>query len=306
MVYKFHQYKFDNMNRYYDVIREAMNQLGHSEVVEDSSADIHFYNHIVNDEKSNNTIIVKPTAPTAKHFALDRCGYANTSEMAYEDPYVYEYMYSHLNPKNNMDWSKIDNLIANKSNKWDDSILLKWRSSKVFKNHILIIGQQPHDETVNGFGFGDHWKKLCMIVEYLSNTEYKDKLIVKLHPAFKAEKLAKRTHYQINDWKESGIDVRTGYTSVHDFLPYTDCAIIDNSTAGIECLMHEVPIISYGWPEYHWVTQKLQTLPQLKTLLKDPTSWHEKRRAKQFIYWYINDYLCTDIDSTVNRLKELI
>ena len=105
------------MNRYYDVIREAMNQLGHSEVVEDSSADIHFYNHIVNDEKSNNMIIVKPTAPTAKHFALDRCGYANTSEMAYEDPYVYEYMYSHLNPKNNMDWSKIDNLIANKSNK---------------------------------------------------------------------------------------------------------------------------------------------------------------------------------------------
>ena len=70
--------------------------------------------------------------------------------------------------------------------------------------------------------------------------------------------------------------------------------------------MHEVPIISYGWPEYHWVTQKLQTLPQLKTLLKDPTSWHDKRRAKQFIYWYINDYLCTDIDSTVNRLKELI
>ena len=71
MVYKFHQYKFDNMNRYYDVIREAMNQLGHSEAVEDSSADIHFYNHIVNDEKSNNMIIVKPTAPTAKHFALD-------------------------------------------------------------------------------------------------------------------------------------------------------------------------------------------------------------------------------------------
>ena len=70
--------------------------------------------------------------------------------------------------------------------------------------------------------------------------------------------------------------------------------------------MHEVPIISYGWPEYHWVTQQLQTLPQLKTLLKEPARWHDKRRAKQFIYWYINDYLCTDIDSTVNRLKELI
>ena len=88
MVFKFHQYRFDNFNKYYEVIREAMNQLGHSEVVEESPADIHFYNHIVNDSQSNNMIIVKPTAPTSKHFALDTCGYANTSEMAYEDPYV--------------------------------------------------------------------------------------------------------------------------------------------------------------------------------------------------------------------------
>ena len=165
MVYKFHQHKFDNMNRYYDVIREAMNQLGHSEVVEESPADIHFYNHIVNDEKSDNMIIVKPTAPTAKHFALDKHGYANTSEMAYEDPYVYEYMYSHLNPTNDMDWSRIDNLIANKSNKWDDSILLKWRSSKVFKNHILILLHQKqylfryHLNTDTFLNFHNHYRQ---------------------------------------------------------------------------------------------------------------------------------------------------
>ena len=69
--------------------------------------------------------------------------------------------------------------------------------------------------------------------------------------------------------------------------------------------MHEVPIISYGWPEYHWATQKLQTLTQLKNLVSD-LSWHQKEYAKQFIEWYINNYLCHDIISTENRLKELL
>lgn len=300
MVFKFHQYRFDNFNKYYEVIREAMNQLGHSEVVEESPADIHFYNHIVNDSQSNNMIIVKPTAPTSKHFALDTCGYANTSEMAYEDPYVYEYMYSHANPKNNMDWNIITDLINKKSNKWDDSILLKWRNAKnIAKDHILIIGQVPTDETVNGFGFGDHFQRLRMIVDSLKD----ENIIVKLHPSMK---IRGKTKDIIDRWIQDGIDVRTDFESIHDFLPYTKCAIIDNSTAGIECLMHEVPIISYGWPEYHWVTKKLQTLPQLKTLIEDPTQWHKRRAAKQFIYWYINDYLCYDVESTKKRIDGII
>ena len=282
------------MNRYYDVIREAMNQLGHSEVVEDSPADIHFYNHI---QTFNNTqIIVKPTAPTSKHFALDLHGYANTSEMAYEDPYVYETMYSHLNPKNKMDWSIITDLIEKKSNKWDDSILLKWRKPKIKipEDHILVIGQMPDDETVHGFGFGDHIVKLKMIVDKLHG----ENVVIKLHPRYKNPVLVKK-------WQDAGHTVIDGYISIHDVLPKTRVAIVENSTAGIECLMHEVPVISYGWPEYHWVTAKAQTLPHIESLISD-LRWHDKRKAKQFIYWYINDYLCTDIDSTVNRLKELI
>ena len=282
------------MNRYYDVIREAMNQLGHSEVIEDSSADIHFYNHI---QTFNNTqIIVKPTAPTSNHFALDLHGYANTSEMAYEDPYVYETMYSHLNPKNKMDWSIITDLIEKKSNKWDDSILLKWRKPKIKipEDHILVIGQMPDDETVHGFGFGDHIVKLKMIVDKLHG----ENVVIKLHPRYKNPVLVKK-------WQDAGHTVIDGYISIHDVLPKTRVAIVENSTAGIECLMHEVPVISYGWPEYHWVTAKAQTLPHIESLISD-LRWHDKRKAKQFIYWYINDYLCTDIDSTVNRLKELI
>ena len=298
MVYKFHQHKFDNMNRYYDVIRAAMNQLGHSEVVEHATADINFYNHIHSFD--NGYIIVKPTAPTAKHFALDLHGYANTSEIAYEDPYIYDPMYSYLNPKNKMDWSIITDLIEKKSNKWDDSILLKWRKEKqsIPNGHVLVIGQMPDDETVNGFGFGDHWKKLCMIVNFLKKFDYFD-TVVKLHPRMKGK------DEQIAKWRKDGITVVDGFISIHDILPKTYAAIVDNSTAGIECLMHQVPVISYGWPEYHWVTAKAQTLPHIESLIRN-LDWHDRRRAKQFIYWYINDYLCTDINSTVDRLKELI
>ena len=47
MLFKFHDKKFDNMGRYYDVVRNAMKVLGHSEVAEDNPADIHFYNQIL-------------------------------------------------------------------------------------------------------------------------------------------------------------------------------------------------------------------------------------------------------------------
>ena len=57
---------------------------------------------------------------------------------------------------------------------------MKWKKAKdIADDHILIIGQVPTDETVNGFGFGDHFKKLSMIVDYLKD----ENLIVKLHPS---------------------------------------------------------------------------------------------------------------------------
>ncbi len=290
MVYKFHDHKFDNMGKYYAVIREAMDNLGHSEVFEPYSADINFYNHI--HSFGDHRIIVKPTAPTAKHFALDLHGYANTSEIAYKKPKIY------LNQWN--EWGVITDLIKKKSNKWDDSILLKWRKDKqpIPDEHILVIGQMPDDETVNGFGFGDHWKRLCMIVEFLKKFNGFN-TVVKLHPRMKGKDV------QIEKWRKDGITVVDGYISIHDILPKTYIAIVDNSTAGIECLMHQVPIISYGWPEYHWATAKAQTLPHMESLLRD-LDWYDKEYADNFILWYITEYLCHDVDSTEKRLCKLI
>ena len=291
MVFKFHQHRFDNFNNYYEVIREAMKQLGHSEVVEESPADIHFYNHIVNDSQSDNMIIVKPTAPTSKHFALDTLGYANSSSLAFNKPLQVEMRYW---PKK--DWDIITDLINKKSNKWDDSILLKWRKPKIKipEDHILVIGQMPDDETVHGFGFGDHIVKLKMIVDKLHG----ENVVIKLHPRYKNPVLIKQ-------WKDAGHTVIDGYISIHDVLPRTRVAIIDNSTAGIECLMHQVPIISYGWPEYHWATKKLQILTELPNLVKD-LDWYDKEYANNFILWYIHEYLCYDVESTKARINGII
>ena len=285
MEYKIHQYRFDNFTKFEDIIRQSLNELGH---VESNNPDLNIYNHCHKSEIStDNNIIFKPTAPTSQHFALDTLGYANSSTLAYEKP--------NINPDiEQMDWARIVELRNTKPNKWDDSILLKWKIAKDVKDdHILVIGQMPDDETVHGFGFGDHIVKLKMIVDKLHG----ENVVIKLHPRYKNPVLVKQ-------WKDAGHHVITGFDSIHSILPKTRVAIIDNSTAGIECLMHEVPIISYGWPEYHWATQKLQTLTQLKNLVND-LSWHQKDYARQFIEWYINKYLCHDIISTENRLKEL-
>ena len=160
MLYKFHDYKFEKIaDKYYDIIRSAMNNLGHSEVVEDNPADYHFYNHTTTDTKD--VFIVKPTAPTSSHFAIDTMGYANSSALSFTKPDI----------NNDMDWESIVELRNTKPNKWDDSVLLKWKDSKdIPDDHILVIGQMPDDETVNGFGFGDHIKRMDMIISCLLYT----------------------------------------------------------------------------------------------------------------------------------------
>jgi len=289
--YKLHDYRYPKFDRFYDIVREAMANLGHNE---SDNPNINIYNHCHKSELSTtNNIILKPTGPTSKHFALDSIGYANSSTLAFIEPFELRKEYT------NNSSDKIKYLIECKANKWDDSILLKWRQAKnIASDHILIIGQVPTDETVNGFGFGDHFLKLSMIVEKL-----KDKnIIVKLHPSMKIDH---KQQAVIDKWIKNNIDVRTQFESIHDFLPKTKVAILENSTAGIECLMHQVPIISYGWPEYHWATKKLQSLTQLEDLVND-LSWHKLAYANRFIEWYINKYLCHDVKSTQRRLLEII
>jgi hypothetical protein len=294
-----HRYTFKGNFAYAaNCIEHALDMMGHERVEED--ANLHVYNHTCRDlepDMPENSIIFKPTAPTSKHFQIDRLGYANSSSITFDKPSFENRVVD------NTEWNYVNDLIEQRANKWDDSIMLKWKEAKEVKDdHILIIGQMPEDETVHGFGFGDHWKKMCMIIDKLKD----ENLVIKLHPRItKASHIVRDLNKQIDKWKESGHQVITGYESIHSVLPKTRLAIVENTTAGIECMMHDVPIISHGYPDYHWITKDLRILTELKGYIKD-MSWYNQRASRRFLIWYIYDYLCYDIQSTYNRLGEML
>jgi len=281
-------------------VKHALDLMGHEEV--EDNADLHIYNHTCRDlepDLPENSIFIKPTAPTSKHFQICREGYANSSQITFEEPVEYQYRkYS------NLEWNEIQELINRRANKWDDSIMLKWPDAKnVKEDHILIIGQMPEDETVMGFGFGNHWDKLCQIVQKLND---RPNLVIKLHPRIrKASHRIRDINQQIERWQKAGHQVFHDWESIHSVLPYTKVAITENSTSGIECMMHDVPIISYGYPDYHWITKDLRILTKLNGYINN-LKWFDKEQSRRFLCWYVFDYLCSDIDSTMKRLNEVI
>lgn len=302
-----HRYTFEGQFAYAaNCIEHALTLMGHERVEE--NPDLHIYNHTCRDlepDMPKNSIIFKPTAPTSKHFAIDDLGYANSSSLTFQEPFEYQYR-----PADKLEKKEIADMIARKSNKWDDSERIVWPDAlNVKDDHILVIGQMPEDETVHGFSFGSHWKKLCMIVEKLKDRK---NVVIKLHPRIrKASHTVKKAtdiniQQQIERWEKEGHQVFHGYESIHSVLPKTRVAITENSTSGIECMMHNVPIISYGYPEYHWITFDLRILTQLNNAIDNIEDWFWPEAQTKFLHWYVFEYLCCDIDTTIRRLKELI
>jgi len=276
-------------------------------IVDEEDA-IYVYNHTTLGEirkenfyEGKQTLFLKPTAPTPDYFSIDTLGYACNSFLAYNKPNFENY-------ESNFFEDKVPLFIENKENKWSDRDDLKMVSNniQVPDNHILIIGQMPGDSTVLKYSFGSHWEKLIGIVHYLWG---KAPIVVKIHPTLQRESEKDGTWEKyrktIESWKSSGVTVINSFESIHNILPKTKVAIVENSTAGVECMMHDVPIISYGYPEYHWITKDLRHLPQLDSWIND-LSWWSKEQSRRFLSWYCEEYLCYDQESTNRRIKWLI
>jgi len=245
------------------------------------------------------TIVLKPTAPTPDYFSIDSLGYASYSSVAYDKP-----NFENIEVK----WDLVERLKKQKSNKWSDrqDLIFTENKTELPDNHILILCQMQGDETVTVQSFGNHWHKIEALVKNLKGNY---PLVIKVHPTMKAEecKIGNWEYYEkvINYWISEGITVIYGMESIHDILPKTKVAIVENSTSGLECMMYDVPVISFGYPEYHWVTKDLRHLPALKGYIND-LSWWSKDNSRKFLYWYITEYLCYDQESTTKRIKELL
>lgn len=280
--------------------------------IADSNKDIYVYNHTYIEDIQENgfftgkkCLFIKPTLPSPNHFTLDSIGYAAGSSITYKKPNFVEYdSRSFFN-------NTAPDIINNRPNKWSDRDWCAFSEKETLDvppNHILVLGQLPHDETVTKMSFGDHFKKLEDIVSIISHLE---NIVVKIHPHLldppENEHVDFLARYleTIEKWKAQGIVVLTGYTSLFDVLPYTKVAIVENSTSGLECLLHQVPVISYGYPEYHWVTKDLRHLQQLPAYLSD-FSWYNYKEANSFTAWYFEQYLCSDFSSTKRRMLEVL
>jgi len=273
---------------------------------DESENDVFVYNHTyVNSLKDqgfyrgSNNIFMKPTGPSPAYFTLDSLGYGCHISITYNKPDFEGYDYKNFFKRQAV------SLIKNKENKWSNrgsdlkSVDL---NIELPNNHILVLGQMPNDDSVVSFSFGDHWKKLIQIVSELEKLPYP--IVVKLHPTIR-EVEVDFLENQITEWENKGIVVIQDYSSLHDVLRKTKVAIIENSTSGIECLLHNIPIISYGYPEYHWVTKDMRHLTMLRNYIED-MSWYNSEKAKAFIAWYCEEYMCYDKDSTYKRLKQIL
>ena len=273
----------------------------------DNPDDLYIYNHTFLEElnqqgltRSKNIIIIKPTAPTPLHFTMDTVGYAAASSITYDEPDYINYDSTSFFEKD------VPKYIEDRQSKWSDrqdEFKFLNKELSLPDDHVLVIGQMPGDQTVTQMSFGNHWDKLCAIVEELKGTQ---PIVVKLHPTLKRESDNWAMYEQkIIQWRNEGVTVFEEFESLYDILPKTKVAIIENSTCGIECMMHDVPIISYGYPEYHWITKDLRHLSQLKMFVEN-LSWFDKHKSRSFIAWYCQQYQCYDYESTLRRLKKLL
>ena len=277
--------------------------------IKDEDDAIYVYNHTYLKElddrgfaRGKKTLILKPTAPSPRHFTIDEEGYAAASSVTYTKPAFESY-----DPTSFFEVD-VPGYIKDRETKWSDRDDLQFDKEAVDvpEDHVLLIGQMPGDETVNRMSFGDHWRKYKALVNELKD---KHKLVLKIHPTLLTETAKTNSwefyHETIREWQAAGITVFYHFESLYDILPKTKVAIIENSTSGFECLMYHVPVISYGYPEYHWVTKDLRHLYKVSEYVSD-LSWHDKDMADRFVAWYCQDYQCYDKDSTLKRIKEII
>ena len=279
---------------------------------------INIYNHTYPDDlrvqgknldESVLNIFIKPTGPSTQYFSLDTLGFGPCSSLLFKQ----EYNILDIEILNNFYRSEVQPLIHFNTNKWSFSTSdSKFKFNEelevdIPENHVLVLGQMPGDTTVTDMQFGDHWEKLKAIVDYLHKRNFPT--VVKLHPTLrdkKSEEEWEKTKYgqQVLRWKSAGIIVLDDYSSIHKVLPKASVAVVENSTSGIEAIMHNIPVISYGNPEYKWATKPLEHLCFLEDYIKD-LSWYSTQKSYSWLYYYLKEYLCSDLDSTTERLTNI-
>lgn len=274
--------------------------------------DICIYNHTDiswitgNVVKSRKNLFFKPTVPEQGYTTIDELGYGPFSSVYYNKPDFEVFTENDINLFYSTD---VDRWIKLRSNKWNDSFSPE-KTEINEEDYYLVLGQCYGDEVVNRHDFGSYKNKIESIVAELTRVDSKRKIIVKLHPYTNGADQPMHGGFVEVIKNEIGrigknVIVYTGNLSIHDFLPKARCVLIANSGAGFEAMMHNKPIISWGNPEYHWITYKLVHLADMIRAI-NIENWFNEFKQKQFLYWYTKFYCFNDTKSCIRRVGELI
>lgn len=279
--------------------------------IEDSPDHVYVYNHTYTEELNSNgcflgrkTLFIKPTGPGPECFTIDPEGFAGASSITDKEPNFSN------SPVGEFFNTTARDIIESKRHKWsnrNDITVDTELSQNLPENYSLILGQMPYDSTVTDISFGDHWKKLTQVTQKLLDWS-KYPVVLKLHPCLLLESTEEDLKTYLKDialLEEKGATVLQDAINVHDILPRARVVLVENTTAGVEALIHQKPVISFGYPEYHWVTKDLRHLHKVSGFVEN-LSWHSKEEANKWVCWYYKDYLCKTEEDTYTLVKKYL
>jgi len=305
------------------LIEEGFTVLQHSEFLCDiegakpykgeKECDVVIYNHcdltqIKGDiVKAKKTWIFKPTAPDNFQTTLDELGYGSYSSITYQKP-DFENI-----PKEEVEAffdTRVKNWLDKNTSKWGENHFSPIDLGKL-DDYYLVLGQCGGDSVVNHQDFGAYFNKLRKITNYLIGLGDRH-VVVKLHPYMNGKDYVKGKDKDvirefITDYhsKRESVSVFGDFSSVHSFIPQAHSIITGNSGAAFEVMMHHKPIISFCYPEYHWVTYDLRKACDIWRAVK-VEDWFDKEASDKFLYWYMDKYCFYDKESAKNRIRDLL
>jgi len=275
----------------------------------DNPCDICIYNHatianlVGNVVKADQNWFFKPTVPDEYHTTLDTLGYGPYSSLTYQEPDFKNVEIGDFFDTKVKDWLK------KRTSKFDNYLYhFKNKVQKVpFNDYFLIIGQCGGDEVVTKHDFGSYFVKLEQVIKELVRISDRT-VVVKLHPFTDGKDVDKIEFASSLKEKyeaiSSKVKVYIGATNIHNFIEKAYCVLLANSGAGFETMMHHKPIISWGYPEYHWITYDLRHLVDLQRAIK--LDWFNREESDKFLYWYMEEYCYYNQETCDRRVKDLI
>ena len=153
------------------------------------------------------------------------------------------------------------------------------------------------------------WTRFATICNMLLANDHK--IVVKFTPEIALDNKGERDTRKIEQLEhlfkqfEGNLTCYYKHESLHDILPHSKAVIVEDNIQNLEPFMYDVPVITLGAPPYrHWVKQIYhahEIIPALENL-----SWFNPDRQRDWFSWYVNEYLCSDMESVARRIDQLL